>query len=79
MPPAELAGVVALAIVVVREAFGMVRGVQARRNGTNGEQVMRMVQAEILRLRNQMEALTTEVATIKGRCDLLFQGRDPHP
>ena len=79
MPPAELAGIVALAVVVVREAFAMVRGIQARRNGTNGEQVMRTVQAEILRLRNQMEALTTEVATIKGRCDLLFQGREPHP
>lgn len=66
MPPAELAGVVALAIVVVREAFAMVKTIQARRNGTGNDQVMRTVQDEISRLRDQMLSVSTAVAMLQG-------------
>lgn len=66
MPPAEVAGMAALAIVVVREAFSLLRWTHARRNGTGTDQVMRTVQDEISRLRDQMLIVSTAVATLQG-------------
>lgn len=74
MPPAELAGIVALAIVVVRESFALVRNVQSRLNGTGNNQVMQTVQVEITRLRDQMLILSTAVATIQG--EMIRRGKE---
>lgn len=71
MGTAELAGVVALAIVVVREAFSMVRGLHQRRNGNSDGQRLKNIEDEILRLRDRTLKTDDAVATLKAWVDMI--------
>jgi hypothetical protein len=75
MGPTEVAGIVALAIVVVREAFSMVRGLHQRRNGNSDSQRLKSIESEILRLRDRTLKTDETVTTLKAWVEMIREQR----